>query len=132
MTDETEKKPESHEEASARRATELTALMATHRGHVKKAHEDHPTPPGVKFHEMNEADQKRFNEKRAVVDSANTAYCRQVKLACSRHQDEILADRLKFNMAWHEKMKAEEGAPQTHERPLEEPSDMRDSEGMAR
>jgi hypothetical protein len=127
---EPDKTPETHQEASARRAAELGALLTTHQENVARAHEAHPTPPGVKFHDLSEAHQKRYNEKVKVIASANTAYCRQVKLACARHRDEDLAVSLKINVA-NAKMQAEDEAAPKQERPME-PSDARESEGMAR
>ena len=109
-------KSETHQEVSARRAAELSAILDTHHANVNKVHEDHPTPPGKKFHELTEEEQRSHNLKREVIDSANRAYNRAVKAACTRHRDEELAARVEFNAAWRAKMAAEEaGAPAPHE-----------------
>lgn len=106
-----DKKPRTDDERSAARASELAVLMDTHRDNVKQANEMYPTPPGAKFSDMSPDEQRRHNARRAHVDSANTAYCRSVRLACARHRDEDLAERAKFTATWQEKMEAEAKAP---------------------
>lgn len=80
-------KDEEPDAQQERRGKELTSLYEVHLANVQEAHAEHPTP-ALPFQEMEVADQLRWNEKRKVIDSANRAYNRAVKLACAGHRDE--------------------------------------------
>jgi hypothetical protein len=81
----TDVKPETHDEASRRRKAELDVLFATHRANVDDAHRDYPTRPTAQFADMDDAEAARWNQRRLVIDSANRAYNRAVKVAVAHH-----------------------------------------------
>ncbi len=86
--DEAAPRVEAGKEKSKRRAAELDALRANHAAHVRWAHETHPTPRGVKFGKMTDAERQRYVEKRKVIDAANRDYHKRVRATCARHRAE--------------------------------------------
>jgi hypothetical protein len=70
-----------------RRAGEYQVLLGTHFENVNNAHASYPTR-NILWEDMDEDEQRRWNEKRLAIDSANRAYHLAVNQAFNGHAEE--------------------------------------------
>jgi hypothetical protein len=79
---------ESDDNRSKRRHAELSSHKAAHDIWMAEAHAAHPVPLDVKFEDLTEAQQRSWNERGAVIASANRAYHLAVRRTFEEHQAE--------------------------------------------
>jgi hypothetical protein len=70
-----------------RRDAEYKGLLATHWENINNAHASYPTR-SILWEDMDEDEQRRWNEKRKVIDSANRAYHLAVNRTFNGHAEE--------------------------------------------
>ncbi len=73
---------------SKRRHAELSSHKAAHELHIAEAHDAHPVPLDVKFENLTTEQQHSWNERNAVIASANRAYHLAVRRTFEEHQAE--------------------------------------------
>lgn len=76
---------ETDDERSTRRASELKRHGEAHAEWIAEAHAMHPAPVHRDWEAMTEAEQKAWNARRELIDSANKAYHLAVRRVYADH-----------------------------------------------